>query len=83
MVFLGFDDRGNQCWGGDRYIHRNVDRFGEMLTLADEYRTTNRIDIATWNDWAEGTHIEPGSFRGKDYETDYLEEIQAFQQNGS
>jgi len=82
MVFPGFDDRGNQCWGGDRHIPRSVDRFGEMLALADEYRTTDRIDIATWNDWAEGTQIEPGSFGGNDYVTNYLEEVVKFQVRG-
>jgi hypothetical protein len=29
----------------------------------------------TWCDWAEGTQVEPGTFRGEDYGTDYVEQI--------
>lgn len=79
MVSPGFDERGNQCWGEDRHVPRSVDRFEELLALADKYRTTDRIDIATWNDWAEGTQIEPGSFRGHDYDTAYLSVVKEFQ----
>lgn len=79
MVFPGFDDRMNICWGQDRLTPRSQNHFKELLALADEYRTTNMIDIATWNDWTEGTQIEPGSFRGTDYGTEYLDIVQEFQ----
>jgi hypothetical protein len=79
MVFPGFDDRLNTCWGQDRYIPRSQEQFKDLLELADEYRTTNMIDIATWNDWTEGTQIEPGSFRDTDYGTEYLKIVQEFQ----
>ncbi|WP_162224674.1 glycoside hydrolase family 99-like domain-containing protein [Halorussus amylolyticus] len=79
-VFPGFDDRANARWGDDRHIPRSTDRFEEILQMAAEYATTDMINVATWNDWAEGTQIEPGSFRGTDYGTVYLEIIKQFQQ---
>lgn len=79
MVFPGFDDRMNTCWGQDRLTPRSQEHFAEVLQLADKYRTTDMVDIATWNDWTEGTQIEPGSFRDNDYETEYLKIIQEFQ----
>lgn len=80
-VFPGFDDRPNTCWGSDRYTPRSLDGFTSLLELAEEYRTTPMVDIATWNDWTEGSQIEPGSFRGTDYGTAYLEAIKRFQQS--
>ena len=78
MVLPGFDDRSNDCWGEDRYVQRSTDYFRELLDLADDYRTINRINIATWNDWPEGTVLEPGILRGNDHGTDYLEVLQEF-----
>lgn len=74
-VYPGFDDRANDCWGEDRYLPRSVDRFQDVLHLADEYRTHDRINVASWNDWNEGHMIEPGAHAGTDYETAYLEVI--------
>lgn len=79
MVFPGFDDRMNTCWGQDRLTPRSQEQFKDLLELADEYRTTDMIDIATWNDWTEGTQIEPGSFRETEYGTEYLKIVQEFQ----
>jgi hypothetical protein len=81
MVFPGFDDRPNTCWGQDRYTPRSTDGFEALLELADEYRTADMIDVATWNDWTEGSQIEPGSFRETDYGTAYLELVEEFQQS--
>lgn len=78
MVLPGFDDRSNDCWGEDRYVQRSTDYFRDLLGLADDYRTINRINIATWNDWPEGTVLEPGILRGNDHGTDYLEVLQEF-----
>lgn len=74
-VYPGFDDRGNDCWGEDRYLPRRVDRFRDLLELADEYRTHDRINVASWNDWNEGHMIEPGAHEGTEYGTTYLEVI--------
>jgi hypothetical protein len=79
MVFPGFDDRANHCWGRDRYISRSLEKFTEMLNLAEGYETTGMIDIATWNDWPEGHQVEPGTWNGNEYGTDYLEVIKEFQ----
>jgi hypothetical protein len=77
MTFPGFDDRHNTCWGKDRHMERSVDGFRETIDLAIEYKTEvpNKISIMTWCDWAEGTQVEPGTFRGEDYGTDYIEQI--------
>lgn len=83
MVFPGFDDRANHCWGRDRYIPRSLEKFDEMLALAEEYATTDMIDVATWNDWPEGHQIEPGTWRGNEYGAEYLESIQRFQSPSS
>jgi hypothetical protein len=80
-AFPGFDADHNDCWGGKRRLERSPERFAQVLDLALQYRTEtpNKITAATWSAWAEGTQIEPGSFRGEDYGTTYLEPIEAIQ----
>lgn len=80
-VFPGFDDRHNTCWGGDRLTPRSPSHLAQLFELADRCRTTDMINIATWNDWTEGSVIEPGTFRGNDFGTAYLEVVEKFQQN--
>lgn len=77
-AFSGFDARFNDCWDVSRYTPRAPSHLGQMLRLADKYKTIGRINVATWNDWVEGHHIEPGRFAGTEYGTSYLEEIPAF-----
>lgn len=77
----GYDERWDT---GDyrtteRYLPRDPDRFRQLLNLADEYRTTDRINIP-FNDWIEGHTIEPGTFTGTEYGTEYLEVVKEFQQ---
>jgi hypothetical protein len=81
MVIPGFDDRHNEAWGRDRQIPRSTEYFQEMLALAEEYGD-GRINIYSWNEWAEGSQIEPGSFRDENYGTEYLEVVEQFQQEG-
>lgn len=81
MAFPGFDDRTNDCWGEQRHLPRNVDRFADVLALADRYRTRDRINLATFNGWPEGHQVEPGRFDGADYGTTYLEAIETFQKD--
>jgi len=81
-VIPGFNDTENSCWGQDFHVPRSVDGFRRALELADQYRTIDRINVATWNDWTEGTQIEPGSFQGNDYGTNYLEEVTELQDRG-
>ena len=82
-VFPGFDDRSNRCWGEDRYLPRSSSNFKALLELADEYRTIDRINVATWNDWNEGHQIEPGTHEDTEYGTEYLEVIKEFAQGDS
>lgn len=77
-VFHGFDDRSNDCWGDGRYVPRDPDHLQEMLELAEEYRTGDRVNVATFNDWPEATAIEPGTVRGSRQGTEYLERIADF-----
>lgn len=79
-VIPGYNELGSGCGrSGDKHVPRNPKRFQQMLELAEEYATSDRIDIATWNDWTEGTQIEPGTFGGNQYSTAYLEIVEAFQ----
>lgn len=92
MVFPGFDERtpdeGNcdpRDSGEGRRVPRSPDFFAKMLRLADEYRTTKLINNSVYNNWQEGTHIEPGVFEPgpfgeQDYGTAYLEVVKQFQQ---
>jgi len=47
--------------------------------MANEYRTSKRVNVFTWNDFTEGTAIEPGTWRGNDYGTEYVEHVQELQ----
>lgn len=77
-VFPGFDDRPNTCWESERHVPRDPDHLADLLELADEYRTVDRINLATFNGWPEGHHVEPGTFDGRDYGTAYLNVIEEF-----
>ncbi|GAB7008394.1 hypothetical protein [Halorubrum trueperi] len=78
VVQPGFDDRQNKCWGSNRYIPRSPGHLEAMFDVADNYGTTDRVDVASFNDWGEGHQIEPGSYRNEDYETEYLEVVKSF-----
>lgn len=80
VALPGFDDRDNDCWGNDRYIPSDADHLQEQLKLADDYRTTDRIDIASFNDWGEGHQIEPGTYQGESYGTERLDVVKKFVQ---
>jgi hypothetical protein len=59
FVYPGFDDR-NCSWGSDIVLPRYPDRFREFVELALSYNShINMMLIATWNDWNEGSNIEP------------------------
>ncbi len=74
-VFPGFDDRG--CWGwgdGPRLVPREDGKLYRYVwgqALADGMPV---VQIATWNDWFEGTNIEPAASFG----TLYLEITREF-----
>ncbi|NEU58789.1 hypothetical protein [Halorussus sp. MSC15.2] len=75
MVFPGFDDRSNSCWGGETHVPRSPQHLAELFNLAKKYRTVDRTYVATWNGWPEGHQIEPGTFSGQDYGTAYLDVV--------
>ncbi|NEU58611.1 hypothetical protein [Halorussus sp. MSC15.2] len=75
MVFPGFDDRPNDCWGDGRHVPRSPKHLAELFNLAKKYRTVDRTYVATWNGWPEGHQIEPGTFSGQDYGTAYLDVV--------
>ena len=77
----GYDERWDT---GDyrtteRYLPRDPERFRQLLQLADQYRTTERVFVC-YNDWIEGHTIEPGTFTGTEFGTKYLEVVKEFQQ---
>lgn len=80
----GYDERWDtgEYRTTDRYLPRDSDRFRQLLKLADQYRTTDRVFVC-YNDWIEGHTIEPGTFTGTDFGTEYLEVVREFQQSDS
>ncbi len=79
-VIPGYNDLGSECdRAGDKHVPRSPERFQQMLNLAEQYATSGRINIATWNDWTEGTQIEPGTFNGNQFGTGFVEIVKKFQ----
>lgn len=81
LAYPGYDDRDNNCWVDEqRYLPRGNEYFEDRLRIADEHRTIDRIDTASFNDWGEGHQIEPGEHRGEEYGTEFLEVVREFAQ---
>ncbi len=59
-VTPGFDDRGTQGWGSSPRIeyHLGVETLERYTNKADQ-TDCDTVQIVTWNDFAEGTCIEP------------------------
>lgn len=80
MAFPGFNERGcPEARPEGRKTPRSPEFLRKTLELSDEYRTTDLINLAPVN-WLEGTQITPGTFKGNDYRTEYLEVVREFQQ---
>ena len=80
-VWPGFDDRG-ASWGQNRWIDRKE---GETLQqtwdLIHKYKVESNIKwviLETWNDWNEGTELEPSKEHGFTYATKTAENIGTF-----
>jgi len=62
-VWPGFDDRKNTSWGANRWIdRRNGIVYDSTWKMAMSYSDTQPLPwiyIETWNDWNEGSEIEP------------------------
>lgn len=82
VVFPGYDNRENECWETESaYVKRTVNGFRRSLAVASEYATTDRLTVASFNDWFDGTQVEPGTADGSQYGTSYLEQIKELQQD--
>lgn len=63
-AYPGFDD-SMASWGNDRIIQRNCGQtwLDTMARIGNHYSSANQLDnlqIVTWNDYEEGSAIEPG-----------------------
>jgi hypothetical protein len=80
-VWPGFDDR-SCSWGKHRWMDR---RKGEVYDstwlLTNQYNSElplNWVIIETWNDWNEGSEIEPSEVFGYQYLKSTIKNINAF-----
>jgi hypothetical protein len=78
MAVAGFDD--SVASGEFRgVVPKSPANLTEMLfDFSDTFRTRNRINIATFNDWMEGHQLEPGQMEGIEYGTAYLERVKEY-----
>lgn len=71
-VWPGFDDRNNISWGGNRLISRQegsvYDSTWQYVVDYSGSLSMKYVMIETWNDWNEGTEIEPS----KEHRYQYL-----------
>jgi hypothetical protein len=81
-VWPGFDDTKNTSWGGDRVIDR---KNGSVYDFTWRYILNYNMPlplhwviIETWNDWNEGTEIEPSMEDGNAYLLSTIRNINAF-----
>lgn len=65
-VWPGFDDR-DASWGQDRWIDRADGATYESIWDIVHAKTVDWVIIETWNDWNEGTEIEPSKEHGFTY----------------
>lgn len=81
-VWVGFDDRKNTSWGGNRLIaRRNGLVYDSTWSYVLNYKKSLPLDwvvIETWNDWNEGTEIEPSIEDGYKYLLLTIKNINAF-----
>jgi hypothetical protein len=70
-VWPGFDDRKNTSWGDKRLIDRQngaiYDSTWSYIHLYNSPLPLKFVVIETWNDWNEGTEIEPSVEDGFKY----------------
>jgi hypothetical protein len=65
-VWPGFDDTGVRAWGAAKpRVIRDTRGLYEMTWDFALRHRADWISIATWNDWTEGSQIEPDADRGE------------------
>ena len=83
-VWPGFDDRKNTSWGGNRLIDRDEGTTYEATwNYVLNYRgklPLNWVVIETWNDWNEGTEIEPSLEDGYKYLLSTIKKVNSFKE---
>ncbi len=81
-VWPGFDDRLNTCWGENRWMARQngvvYDSTWLFIHNYNEPKPLLWVYIETWNDWNEGTEIEPGIEYGYQYLKSTVKNINTF-----
>jgi len=68
-VYPGFDKTHSKLNTGQPVLVRNVSRFTEFCNIARSYakESAKVVIVATWNEWHEGTSIEPAEEYGFEY----------------
>ncbi len=67
-VWPGFDDQGTWGWGGGPRCIPRLDGLVYRYQWARARKSGFRVvQIATWNDWFEATHVEPSAESGCKY----------------
>ncbi len=78
-VWPGFDDRKNTSWGGNRLISRQDTKvYNNTWNYVHDYKgrlPMKYVVIETWNDWNEGTEIEPSVENGYQYLVETIKNI--------
>ncbi|NOU16226.1 MAG: T9SS type A sorting domain-containing protein [Bacteroidales bacterium] len=82
-VWPGFDDKSNNCWGEkNRWMDRqNGTIYDSTWTFVNNYQSPlplKWVIIETWNDWNEGTEIEPSNEFGYKYLKSTIKSINDF-----
>lgn len=83
VVVPGYDNRANDCWETEQtHIEREPEAFGNALAIAAEYATVKRLSVVSFNNWYDGTQIEPGTTDDTAYGTEYLKQVGKLQRTG-
>lgn len=81
-VWAGFNDSINHCWGQNRGIKRqNGTVYNSTWAFINNYSGNPPMQfvyISTWNDWNEGTEIEPSVEDGYKYLKLTIDNINTF-----
>lgn len=78
-VYPGWNHRIDVCRDSEERIPRSPSHLKAMLRLAVLFSTRNWVNIDSFNDWTNGTQIEPGTVGGTSYGTEYLTAVKSFQ----